>query len=369
MAEDQEAAKPMPKLLRPRSCYICKENYNEVHHFYDRMCPECAKFNFTKRFQSCDLSGKIALVTGARIKIGYEICLKLLRSGCQRVIATTRFPRDAALRFSQEPDFETFKDRLDIYGLDLLYVPTVERFCAFLRSKYSHLDILINNAAMTLSRSVKFFEHLQGIESAPLETLSAPVVELMSRTEPQFSSRITDSLAAASLLTGSSTSSSSSSISSISLASQSSNELVESKFFDGDGQVIDLAPVNSWKQEIEDVPTADLAQVMLINAIAPFVLVSKLKPMLEKSPHQARFIINVSAMEGQFSRLNKTSRHPHTNCAKASLNMMTRTIAQHYAQSGICTCLEERRIVSLITFLIYFFSLKRCELLGYRMVL
>lgn len=341
--QQEESTAPQSELIRPRPCYICKEPFTRLHHFYDKMCGRCAKVNFDKRYQSANLSGKIALVTGARIKIGYEICLKLLRAGCM-VIATSRFPRDAADRFSKEPDFDSFKDRLDIYGLDLLFAPKVEQFCSFLQLRYSHLDILINNAAMTLSRPAHFFDHLEAIESASLEELPAPIADVLGRTEPHFSSRYIDSHRAASLILPAVATSSFPSISaegSVGSGSSSSSDpnldLIPTKAFDGDGQVIDTSKINSWKFELEDVPLADLAQVMLINAIAPFVLVSKLKPMLEKSPSTARFIINVSAMEGQFSRKNKTSRHPHTNCAKASLNMMTRTSAQHYAEAGICS--------------------------------
>jgi len=69
-----------------------------VHHFYDCLCFICGDFNFLKRNQKADLTGLIALVTGARIKIGFEIAIKLLRDGAT-VIATTRFWKDAFLRY------------------------------------------------------------------------------------------------------------------------------------------------------------------------------------------------------------------------------------------------------------------------------
>jgi NAD(P)-dependent dehydrogenase (short-subunit alcohol dehydrogenase family) len=75
--------------------------------------------------------------------------------------------------------------------------------------------------------------------------------------------------------------------------------------------------------------------VQLVNAVAPFLLNSQLKPLLLRSPFERRFIINVSAMEGQFGRASKTEFHPHTNMAKAALNMMTRTAAADYARDGI----------------------------------
>src|SRR5580765_4637148 len=74
-------------------CYVCKQQYREIHHFYDQLCPTCAALNFFKRTELADLRGRVALLTGGRVKIGYQTGLKLLRSGAQ-LIVTTRFPRD-----------------------------------------------------------------------------------------------------------------------------------------------------------------------------------------------------------------------------------------------------------------------------------
>ena len=52
-------------------------------------------------------------------------------------------------------------------------------------------------------------------------------------------------------------------------------------------------------------------------------------------PSRDKHIVNVSAMEGQFARHTKTDKHPHTNMAKAALNMMTFTSAPDYAKEGI----------------------------------
>jgi len=110
------------------------------------MCIPCGDLNYYKRNQRCNLHGKIALVTGGRIKIGYQIVLMLLRNGAHTIV-TTRFPKDAALKLSQEPDFNAWKDKLEIYGLDFKYVPSIYEFCDFIKQKYQRLDILINNAA------------------------------------------------------------------------------------------------------------------------------------------------------------------------------------------------------------------------------
>ena len=87
--------------------------------------------------------------------------------------------------------------------------------------------------------------------------------------------------------------------------------------------------------ELADVPTIELIEVQLVNSIAPFVLTSRLKPLMLRNKNNDRHVVNVSAMEGQFYRTFKTTRHPHTNMAKAALNMMTRTSAPEFVKDGI----------------------------------
>ena len=98
-----------PRLNKERDCYVCKQPFSKVHRYYDSMCEPCGDFNYAKREQSADLSGQYALITGARVKIGYQASLKLLRAGAH-VIVTTRFPVDAADRYSKEPDFSSYRD-------------------------------------------------------------------------------------------------------------------------------------------------------------------------------------------------------------------------------------------------------------------
>src|SRR5258706_5371810 len=102
--------------VEPQHCYVCKQHYSSIHHFYDQLCPKCADLNFRKRTERADLSGRVALLTGGRVKIGYQAGIKLLRAGAQ-LIVTTRFPRDSAVRYANEPDFETWSHRLEIFGL------------------------------------------------------------------------------------------------------------------------------------------------------------------------------------------------------------------------------------------------------------
>ena len=142
-----------PELITPRACYICKTEFKRLHFFYDALCPRCADFNYQKRFQSAPLDGQVALITGSRLKIGYQAALMMLRAGAE-VIATTRFPVDSALRYSGEKDFAKWSQRLHIYGLDLRHTPSVEIFCNYVNQKYARLDILINNAAQTVRRVI-----------------------------------------------------------------------------------------------------------------------------------------------------------------------------------------------------------------------
>src|SRR5687767_8124833 len=144
-------APPLRELLQPRTCYVCKADYRQLHFFYDSMCPPCAELNYEKRFQTAPLDGRVALVTGARVKIGYQASLKLLRAGAH-VIATTRFPHDAARRYAREEDFEAWRGRLEVHGLDLRHAPSVELFARYLAETKDRLDILLNNAAQTVRR-------------------------------------------------------------------------------------------------------------------------------------------------------------------------------------------------------------------------
>jgi hypothetical protein len=166
----EEPEKEVGELESPRNCYVCKTVYTKMHHFYDTMCPECADFNYAKRFQTADLTGQVAVVTGSRLKIGYHIVLILLRSGAT-VVATTRFPVDSALRYSKEPDFSEWGHRLKIHGLDLRHIPSVEIFCNFIEQQYDRLDILINNAAQTVRRPAGFYKHLMNKEEKSFESL------------------------------------------------------------------------------------------------------------------------------------------------------------------------------------------------------
>jgi NAD(P)-dependent dehydrogenase (short-subunit alcohol dehydrogenase family) len=337
----------LPKeFQKPRSCYVCKGEYTRVHHFYDGLCPGCAELNYIKRFQTADLAGRTALITGARLKIGYQAGLKLLRAGA-RVLVTTRFPHDAARRYAAEEDFSEWSRRLRIFGLDLRHSPSVEVFARYLNHSESRLDLLVNNAAQTVRRPVAFYRHLLDREALSRTDLPAPEQALLEghyecrgRLDRPTSTSAVPSQELALLDTGS-----------VGIGIRDSARLSQIRMtyddrvcgqeifpegrFDADLQQIDLRHQNSWRMTLAEVPTAELLEVLLINAVAPFVLAARLKPLMLRSRSRAAHVVNVSAMEGIFSRGTKTDRHPHTNMAKAALNMLTRTSAPDYARDGI----------------------------------
>jgi NAD(P)-dependent dehydrogenase (short-subunit alcohol dehydrogenase family) len=308
-----------PAILRePRKCYVCKAGYREVHFFYDQLCPECASLNYAKRHQSAPLPGRTALVTGARVKIGYQAAIKLLRSGA-RVIATTRFPRDAAKRYSAEEDFSEWGHRLEVYGLDLRHTPSVERFAHHLLGRLDRLDFILHNACQTVRRPAGFYAHLTSAEAEPLDSLCEPARQLVAATEAYPVGRSAQPEPTWTQ----------------DMTALSDAEIFPTGALDADLQQVDLRTVNSWRLTLGEVPTVELLEVHLVNAIAPFVLSSRLKPLMLRNPSPDRHIVNVSAVEGQFYREHKTDKHPHTNMAKAALNMLTRTSAADYVKDGI----------------------------------
>jgi NAD(P)-dependent dehydrogenase (short-subunit alcohol dehydrogenase family) len=334
------------EVRKPRACYVCKEPYTRLHPFYDGLCPGCADFNYAKRFQTADLAGRTALVTGARVKIGYQAGLKLLRAGA-RVLVTTRFPHDAARRYAAEPDFAEWSGRLRVHGLDLRHSPSVEIFARYLNQGEARLDALISNACQTVRRPVGFYRHLLDAEARPWKDLPAAeraVLEghyecraLLEKPAPEepAAPRSLALLDTGSLGVGIRDSAALSQIRMTYDDRTCGRETFPEGRLDADLQQVDLRTQNSWRMTLAEVPTPELLEVLLINAVAPFVLAARLKPLMLRARTREIHVVNVSAMEGIFSRGTKTDRHPHTNMAKAALNMMTRTSAADYAQDGI----------------------------------
>jgi len=316
------------ELHEARACYVCKAGFRRVHFFYDALCPPCADLNWAKRHQTADLTGRVALATGARVKIGYQVAVMLLRAGA-RVIATTRFPRDAARRYAREPDFAAWGDRLAIYGLDLRHTPSVEAFCREIVARYDRLDLLVNNACQTVRRPAGFYDHLMPSESEAPASLPAAERRLLAGHERLAA---TPSLATGRTVVDSARASQ---VALLDDDRRTGTEIFPAGQLDADLQQVDLRDRNSWRLTLAEVSSVELLEVHLVNAVAPFVLNARLKPLMLRERTFDKHIVNVSAMEGQFYRAFKTDKHPHTNMAKAALNMMTRTSAADYAADGI----------------------------------
>jgi len=327
----------------PKDCYVCKTLYTSVHHFYDSMCKSCGDYNYEKRFQSADLTGQVALITGSRLKIGYHATLMLLRSGAT-VIATTRFPIDSAIRYSKEPDFDKWKHRLRIYGLDLRHIPSVEIFATYIEQKYDRLDILINNAAQTVRRPSGFYSHLMENERLGPGDLNPEASLLLQEyhqciQDLQLIQSENNNLPVAwhNKAPGIGIKASAE-LSQIPYSFD--NSLVAEEVFptgqlDADLQQVDLRKTNSWRLKLGEIQTTEMIEVQLVNAVAPFVLCNRLVNLMRRDFTGKKHIVNVSAMEGKFHRFKKEDRHPHTNMAKAALNMMTHTAALDFAKDGI----------------------------------
>ncbi|NBM18160.1 SDR family NAD(P)-dependent oxidoreductase [Streptomyces sp. GC420] len=311
-------------LQRPRSCYICKSRYVEVDAFYHQLCQKCATENRARRDARTDLTGRRALLTGGRAKIGMYIALRLLRDGAHTTI-TTRFPNDAIRRFKAMPDSGEWIHRLKIVGIDLRDPAQVVALADSVAAE-GPLDILINNAAQTVRRSPTAYSELVAAESAPLPAGELPTAEVIgtfgsgavaalpSPRNNGLSARDVTELA---LVTGSA-----------SLARIEAGTAI-----DAGGLVPDLDPTNSWVQTVSEVEPVELLEVQLCNSTAPFILISRLRPVMAAAAARRKYVVNVSAMEGVFGRGYKGAGHPHTNMAKAALNMLTRTSAQEMFES------------------------------------
>ena len=331
--------------LEPQHCYICKIRYHEVHHFYDQLCPSCAALNYAKRGELADMSGMVVLLTGGRVKIGYQAGIKLLRCGAELIVAT-RFARDAAERYAAEPDFADWGDRLEIFGLDLRHTPSVEAFCAHLLATRTRLDAIVNNACQTVRRPPSFYEHMMDRETAALESLPADVLRLVgsyetlrtavpSRPLGEDRSAVLAPTAEATDVPGLTRAAELSQAMLLPEDRPTIASLFPAGQLDQDLQQVDLRGRNSWRLQLHEVSAVELLETQLVNAVAPFVLNARLKPLMEATFGNHKHVVNVSAVEGQFYRPRKTTKHPHTNMAKAALNMMTRTSATDYHDSGI----------------------------------
>src|SRR4051812_15749170 len=355
------ADSPPPDSRELPHCYVCKRKYTLVDHFYDQLCPECAALNFAKRTELADLRGRVALLTGGRVKIGYQAGLKLLRCGAH-VIVTTRFPRDSATRYAQEPDFADWKDRLEIYGLDLRHTPSVEAFCREILATHARLDFIVNNACQTVRRPPAFYAHMMSGEQAAHADMPADVRGLLGKYEGLREYRMLPEGGAAeepalsremANVAGLTHSAQLSQV--VALlpedhagpasrgrrddagpagqdaayglddagrelhrgSTESGNGMFPQGRLDQDLQQIDLRDRNSWRLLLHEVPVVELLEVHLVNAVAPFILNARLKPLMLRTPERDKHIVNVSAVEGQVYRRVKSPPPPHPPQAPA----------------------------------------------------
>jgi len=335
------------ELNSARNCYVCKEEFTGLHFFYDTLCKKCGDLNYRKRFQTASLHGQVALITGARVKIGYQAALMMLRAGAT-VIATTRFPVDAAGRYSKEEGYAEWGDRLHVHGLDLRHIPSVEIFAGYVEQRYGRLDILINNAAQTVRRPPGFYAHLMAGEENGGRVLPEGSQKLLGdheackkqltsfcgrngETDPALPAAWHDRGPGIGLRE-------SARLSQVPYSHDSSllsEEIFPKGKLDADLQQVDLRKTNSWRLHLGEIPTAEMLEVQLVNSVAPFVLCNRLVALMRRDYTGQKHIVNVTAMEGKFFRFKKDERHPHTNMAKAALNMMTHTSAEALARDGI----------------------------------
>ena len=342
-------------LMRSRPCYICKQHYTQVDAFYHQLCPACAAMSHAKRDAHADLGGKRALLTGGRAKIGMHIALRLLRDGAHTTI-TTRFPRDAVRRFAAMPDASDWLHRLSVVGIDLRDPAQVVALADAVAAE-GPLDILINNAAQTVRRSPGSYSPLVDAESVPIEdglwpegrgprlltfghardlhphALASSVSEhpLLKAADGVVGSRGSGAEGAARDAARNART-----LTDMALAPGSSSleRLADGSAIDAGGLLPDLHDSNSWVQGVGQVDALEMLEVQLCNETAPFILISRLRPRLaeaaraEGNARGRSYVVNVSAMEGVFGRGYKGPGHPHTNMAKAAVNMLTRTSAR-----------------------------------------
>ncbi|MFC7534363.1 SDR family NAD(P)-dependent oxidoreductase [Actinoplanes sp. GCM10030250] len=306
-------------LKQARGCYVCKQRFTVVDAFYHQLCPSCAELNHSRRDARTDLKGRRALLTGGRAKIGMYIALRLLRDGADLTI-TTRFPHDAVRRFAAMPDSEDWLHRLRVVGVDLRDPAQVVGVAESVAAR-GPLDILINNAAQTVRRTAGAYAELIAAESAPLPDGPLPELEFFGGATTLGAASPAAVLTAAGKL-------SAHEVTSLALTARSTA-------IDAGGLVPDTTSTNSWSDRVHEVDPLELLEVQLCNVTAPFILVSRLRAAMTASSFPRRYVVNVSAMEGIFARGYKGAGHPHTNMAKASLNMLTRTSADDMFADGI----------------------------------
>ena len=357
-----------------KSCYICKQKLglDNINKFYGSLCTKCGDYNYSFRTMKLDFSGRIAIVTGGRIKIGYYIVTKLLSYGC-KVITTSRFPKDALFKFKEDPEYDLWKNNLIIYPIDFRIIQSTMNFVKYIQKNYSHVDFLINNAAQTVRRTTDYYEYLMPIEVKKLpeedneKIIKNDYLSIQKQISEDFEKNKNESEKKENIIKIDIQKESErkqiiNSLVSLVNQNKDNNEkdefiplsviasqikIMEEKdqpkvcIMGGDGQPYDFSKgKNSWNFELDEIPLEEFIEVQIINAWTPYYLCAKLKPMMMKSPFPDKYIVNVTAVEGIFNHYKRTT-HVHTNMAKAALNMLTRTCGKYMEKNGIyMTCVD-----------------------------
>ena len=342
-----------------KNCYICKDKLglNNIHSFYGNLCKKCGEYNYSFRTMKLDFTGRIAIVTGGRVKIGYYIATKLLSYGA-KVLITSRFPKDTLFKYQKDPEYEKWKDNLIIYPIDFRIFESTIKLVKFINDNFPHVDILINNAAQTIRRTASYYKYLLPIETKDLnkdddkKIIKNDYINLQKQLK-QGESNINPN---------SPSSKKNEQNSLISLMGNKSKEyqeilplsviasqirIMEEKsqphvtVMGGDGQPYDFSKgKNSWNFEFDEIPFQEFTEVQIINTWTPYYLCVKLKPLMMASPFSDKYIVNVTSVEGIFNHFKRSS-HVHTNMAKAALNMFTRTCGSYLKDLGIyMTCVD-----------------------------
>ena len=300
---------------REHRCYACRDRFRTVDVLYHALCPTCAELHRRHRDADTDLTGRRAVVTGGRVKIGYQMALKLLRDGAA-VTVVTRFPADAARRYAQEPDAAKWLASLRVIGADLRDPRQVLDLVERLAEDGRRLDILVNNAAQTVRRPMWAYQPLVAAEL--LATREGVAVESVAgyrpgAAPPEWSAALS------------------------AVADAPGRELAS--IIDATGALVVPGVENSWTARIGEVDPVELLEVQLVNVVAPFLLVDRLRPALTAPGPGRRYVVNVTGREGWFGEGGTgPDRHPHTSVSKAALNMLTRVAAAGLARHHVYMC-------------------------------
>jgi NAD(P)-dependent dehydrogenase (short-subunit alcohol dehydrogenase family) len=337
-----------------RNCYICKEKLGleNIHAFYGNLCKKCGEYNYSFRTMKLDFSGRIAIVTGGRVKIGYYIATKLLSYGA-KVLITSRFPKDTLFKYQQDPEYEKWKNNLIIYPIDFRIFESTIKFVKFINKNFPHVDILVNNAAQTIRRTASYYKYLLPTETKELnpddekkvikndyinlqkqltegdknkntkKQIETSLISLVNNKNPEYKEILPLSVIASQIRI------------------MEEKEQPHVTVMGGDGQPYDFSQgKNSWNFEFDEIPFQEFTEVQVINTWTPYYLCVKLKPLMIQSPYQDKYIVNVTSVEGIFNHFKRSS-HVHTNMAKAALNMFTRTCGTYLKDMGIyMTCVD-----------------------------